>query len=198
MTIGLWCPACYRIDPGIVGTPIINNLETYVTTIRSLEVINYNPAIQYSYRDMSGLSSSIVIQQNEPSAKITGVGIAGIVLGSLIGILIIVGGFYWLRRRKVKRRIAGVYRHDLEIESPPTVSNKADAMGDIVESQRVRYPQELEPYGSIEVPAGNLNEQLGRTPSETRPGGRLGQSPGQLLGGRLGPRTIKALDNPAI
>lgn len=145
---------------------------------------------------MSGLSSSVVIQRDMPSAKINAGEIAGIVLGSLVGILIIVGGLYWLRRRKVKRRRGGLDRHDLRIESPPTVSDKADTRGDIVESQRVRYPQDLEPYGSIEVPSGNLNEHLGRTLSETRPGGRLGQSPGPLLGGRLGPSTVKALDNP--
>ena len=168
VTIGIWCPACYSATPGLVGIPVNNNFDDYVATVGTLEVINYNPAAEYTYSDMSGSSSSVVIHHG---SKLTPGEIAGIVVAGVGALVIIVGALvYWFRRRSARES-----QHDPE---PEIVADKTD----------VRYPERLEreveptPGRRSEPPAGGrLGPDL-----EVRPGGRLGLPSEDRPGGRLG------------
>jgi len=183
VTIGIWCPACYSATPGLVGIPVSDNFDDYVATVGTLEVINYNPATEYTYSDMSGSSSSVVIHQGSIS-KLTRGEIAGIVVAGVGALVIIVGAlFYWFRRRSALNY--GESQHDPE---PEIV---ADKTGDVADEQRVRYPENLErleheveparPGRRSEAPAGGrLGPDLA-----VRPGGRLGLPSEDRPGGRL-------------
>jgi hypothetical protein len=171
VTIGVWCPACYSATPGLVGIPVNNNFDDYAATVGTLEVINYNPATEYTYSDMSGSSSSVVIHQG---SKLTRGEIAGIVVAGFGALVIIAGAlFYWFRRR------GGGTQHDPE---PEIVADK---------TSDVRYPENLErlerevepatPGRRSEAPAGGrLGPDL-----EIRAGGRLGLPSEDRPGGRL-------------
>jgi len=152
-----------------VGVPVNNNFDDYVATVGSLEVINYNPATEYTYSDMSGSSSSVVIHQGSIS-KLTPGEIAGIVVAGVGALVMIVGAlFYWFRRRSARES-----QHDPE---PEIV---ADKTGDVADEQPVRYPENLERLEREVEPA-----RTGRR-SETPAGGRLGPDLEVLPGGRLG------------
>jgi hypothetical protein len=201
VTIGIWCPACYRINPGIVGTAVADNLDTYIATIHTIDIVNYNPATRYSYRDMSGTSSSVIIQRDSGSPSGITVGdIAGIVVGALVGLIVVFGALFWLRRRKTKRR-GGVYDPgtDSEIASPPISGDKYATTGDTFDTRRVQYPPDVDP--NVEAPSGNLDrhspmrseiQHSESQGSESRPSGRLGRPPGPISGGRLGPNTERS------
>jgi len=191
VTIGIWCPACYSANPGLVGIPVNADFDTYVATVGTLEVINYNPATLYTYSDMSGLSSSVVIH-HESTSKLTRGQLAGIVVAALGVMVIIVGALvYWLRCTK-NTKGARDPRGSGEncIEPPEIVDDKVSTTADIAGAPRLRYPEGpeldlLEP-GSLgrppDVPPGG---RLG-SPPEVQPGGRLGQLSEVRTGGRLG------------
>jgi hypothetical protein len=62
--IGTWCGGCSGEPQGTVewaGGPTTFSGAPYIMTITSLEIDNANPAGSYTYGDMSGSASSIVI-----------------------------------------------------------------------------------------------------------------------------------------
>jgi hypothetical protein len=129
-----------------MGAAINDNLNDCVATVGTLEVINYNPAIEYTYSDMSGSSSSVVIHQG---SKLTRGGIAGIVVAAVGALVIIVGALvYWLRRRSAINYAES--QHDTE--DPEIVADK----GEVADA---RYPEDLVPALNIEVQPGRVGRR---------------------------------------
>jgi hypothetical protein len=195
VSIGIWYQGFYDHGefPVKVGTPVTDDLDTYVATVSSLEIINYNPATQYAYTNMSGSASSVVIIIHE--SKFTISKIAGIVVGGLAGIVIIVGTLvYWLRSRKTNR-----IAFDSAGDGFQPLNAKSTKDQEIVDFSTTRnptvttlhYAEDIElpelnlaiPFGEETRPGGRLGPSLDL---ETRPGGRLGSSSETRLGGRLG------------
>ena len=181
VTIGVWCPECYGAHPGLVGTPVVDN-GTYTATVLSLEVINYNPAQQYSYGDMSGSSGSVVIHQQSTSpSKLTSAEIAGIVIGALAAIASI-GSIlvYYLRHRGTTRGQVG------DGDGHPN-SDVRETKG-----QRIAHDQTMGNFATRrsernrETPSGRLRQAEEPAPeTERRPGGRLGPQTDARLDARV-------------
>lgn len=158
VSIGIWCPGCSGSSQ--VGARITENLDTYVATLSLLEITNYNPAIQYRYRDMSGTESSVVIDhKSTSSSKITGGVIAGIVVGAVVCILIVIGlVVYCLRRRN--KDIKPVQHDDFSAPRTNYMEVNTPSKPDTDIPMSLRYPEER--Y-ALHTP-------------DARAGGRLGTS----------------------
>lgn len=59
---------------------------------------NYNPASQYTFRDMSGSANSVVLTLPASASTLTGGVIAGIMIGGLAGVIIMIGVVVYCRR----------------------------------------------------------------------------------------------------
>ena len=98
ISVGIFCPGCYGNASVQVGSALTGSPDNYVATLTGLEIVNYNPASQYTFRDMSGLADSVILTLPTSSSKLSGGVIAGIVVGGLVGIIIIVGLIEYCRR----------------------------------------------------------------------------------------------------
>ena len=205
VNIGIWCPNCYPgqtpISPN--GSLVTSNLDTYVATLSALEIINYNPADQYSYRDTSGTSSS-VIMINTSTSKLRATTIAGIAIGAAAGLGIIVGALVlWFVRRRKKHFSDNMQPN--EIIEIPCAKTRTGEIGENAsetgspDARPLRYPEDSDtrPEGRLEQPYGarlgtsfNVDTPLGgrlgmSLDLDTHIGGRLGQPDGPRLGTTL-------------
>ena len=196
VSIGIWCPGCNGEYSAAYGAPVTNDLDDYFVTLSALEVINYNPTSQYTFADMSGTASSVVIS-NASTSKLTSGAIVGIGVGALAAIVIIVGALiYWLRVRKTKR-VALDPGETLEI--PGARTNYPEIVVDKNFSTTeepivtIRYPEneelhglnrEIEPGAQLGQPLRNRSEERLDQPSESEMQECIGEE--LRLGGRLG------------
>lgn len=184
VTFGVWCPACYGDIPGLVGTQVDNKLGIYTATIRTLDIINYNPATYYTYHDMSGLSSSVVIHHE--SSGLTRGEIAGIVIAALVGIVLIISVLVWLRGRKTTGRslTEGEPLQNLSgvIKGPEIVDD--NQMPEDLPLAHLRYHEDLKHLrrSDAEFHSRSRSDRSSETPL----GGRLGTVSVTRAGGRLG------------
>lgn len=189
ISIGIWCPECFSSTSLQVGAPITDHLDDYVLTLTYLEIINYNPATQYAYNNMSGLSSSVLISppQTPSSSKISGGVIAGIVVGSLVCIIVTVGVVtICYRRRRTSTdaiqnqsaEVPSARTHGAEVPEVINPSYKEEHVPTIL-----RYPEAPQVYEpDPEIPQGLRFDRGSEIMTEKYPL----ESP---LGGRLGGET---------
>ena len=150
ISVGIWCSSCYGQAP-VLGTPITDNVEDYVVTLSSLEIVNYNPASQYTFRDMSGLADSVLLTLSKPTSKLTDGVIVGIAIGGVVALVILAGVFeYWRRSRKREASPA----EDFEVHELPgarTKSTEGEAYDTLAETggRAIRYPEEEEVGGRL-------------------------------------------------
>lgn len=134
-----------------VGSPLTDNPDDYIATVTSLEVENYNPATQYTFRDMSGSANSVIITLPTSTSKLSGGVIAGIVVGGLVGVIIILGLVVWWRRTwKAKKTTT----EEVEAQEIPNARTKFTETqisdGAMDETTRaLRYPEEGEVGGRL-------------------------------------------------
>lgn len=157
VSIGIYCPGCYGNASVQVGSSLTENLDDYVATVTSLEVENYNPASQYTFRDMSGSANSVVLTLPTSTSKLTGGVIAGIVVGGLAVVIIFIGVVaYFCRRNWSGKKDQVEYGEAQEIPGARTKFTQGQS-------------------GKVIVPIEETVTRALRYPEEGEVGGRLGQ-----------------------
>ncbi len=84
--VGTWCGGCSGSPAGTVtwsGGPTTFSGAPYVMTIRSLEIVNANPASSYTYSDMSGTAGSI--KGSSAAVSVSGSSVASATTASASG-----------------------------------------------------------------------------------------------------------------
>ena len=204
VNIGVWCSQCHGNSSVPSGTRVSDDLDTYVATVSTLEIINYNPAKQYTYDDMSDSASSVCVIPVVNNQKLKAGAIAGIVIGALAGALIIVGGIvYGFRCRNVEREdpgMAEVVQVSGGRTNGPAIADDSTISPTNEQAPVLLYPE----HGEIseEIPESQARTRFGQPCQkerivdleETLPGGRLGQPLESLVGGRLG-SSLKRFSN---
>jgi hypothetical protein len=154
VSFGIFCPGCYGNASAQVGSPITDNLDDYKATITSLEVENYNPASQYTFRDMSGLAGSVAITLPTSSSKLSGGVIAGIVVGGLVAVIIIIGVGVYLHRTMKAKKSHDKAHYAQDVRGARTKFTEGQNRNGIATMEKpvtraLRYPEEREAGGRL-------------------------------------------------
>lgn len=148
ISIGIYCPGCYGNASVQVGNPLTDNLDDYIATITGLEIENYNPATQYTFQDTSGSANSVVITLPTSTSKLSGGVIAGIVVGGLVGVIIIIGLVEWWRRTRKSKKATTEEVEAQEIPGARTKFTEAQ-ISEAMTTRALRYPEEEEMGGRL-------------------------------------------------
>jgi hypothetical protein len=151
VSIGISCSGCFANPPIPVGSHLIGNPDDYIVTITSLELVNYNPASQYTFRDLSGSAESVIITLPPPRPKLSNGAIAGIAVLGIVCIIVVVGAaVYFHRTCRTKKQkvqteeIPGArtkFTEDQPVDSIPTADESI--------MRALRYPEEGELGGRL-------------------------------------------------
>jgi hypothetical protein len=117
-------------------------------------VENYNPASQYTFRDMSGSANSVVLTLPPSTSTLTGGVIAGIVIGGLVGVIIMIGVVVYCRRNWMGSEEPVEHNEVHEIPGARTKfteGQKSNYIGPTEETvtRALRYPEEGEVGGRL-------------------------------------------------
>lgn len=148
ISIGIYCPGCYGNATVEVGSPLTKNPDDYIATVTSLEVENYNPATQYTFRDMSGSANSVIVTLPTSTSKLNGGVIAGIVVGGLVVVIVIIGLVVWWRRTWKAKKPTTEQVEAQEIPSARTKFTETQ-ISDVETTRALRYPEEGEVGGRL-------------------------------------------------
>ena len=167
ITMSVFCGGCKNL--AWAGGPTVFGPNPFVMTLQSLEIINYNPAANYSYyadfpAGPSGAFGPVSI--NSPasaSSKGLSKGVIGGAVGGVISVLIILGaGFLCWVRHKRRIRVADDRIHSDRYPTGGRVSRKT-TRGLMVNEANAESPTNYHPRyveGDNEVVVGG---RLGQT-----------------------------------
>lgn len=171
ISIGIYCPGCYGNASVQVGSPLTDGPDDYIATVISLEVENYNPAAEYTFRDMSGSANSVVITLPTSTSKLKGGVIAGIVVGGLVGVIIVIGlVLCWRRISRATKSSSGQTPEIQEIPGARTKFTEAqirDMTTDEATMRALRYPEEGEVGGRLGQLSFRSDERQDNSTMET-------------------------------
>jgi hypothetical protein len=117
-------------------------------------VENYNPASQYTFRDMSGSANSVVLTLPTSTSTLTGGVIAGIVIGGLVGVIVMIGVAVYCRRnwRGSEEPVEASEVHEIPgARTKFTEGQNSNYIGPKEETvtRALRYPEEGEVGGRL-------------------------------------------------